>query len=69
MQRRHFLWTPPALALGAGVASAITSASAVAAPSILTSQTKILPRKGKGPRIVICGGGWAGGVCALSPLG
>ena len=54
MQRRHFLWTPPALALGAAAGPAL------AAPSIISSQSPILPRKGKGPRIVICGGGWGG---------
>ena len=54
MQRRHFLWTPPALALGAA------AGPAMAAPAIISSQSPILPRKGKGPRIVICGGGWGG---------
>ena len=57
MQRRHFLWTPPALALGA---AATTAVSALAAPAIISSQSTILPRQGKGPRIVICGGGWGG---------
>lgn len=55
MQRRQFLITPPALALGAVAAS-----PALAAPAILTPQSRILPRQGKGPRIVICGGGWGG---------
>ena len=55
MQRRQFLITPPALALGAVAAN-----PALAAPAILTPQSRILPRQGKGPRIVICGGGWGG---------
>ena len=56
MQRRHFLMTPPALALGAAAAPIAT----LAAPTIMTPQSRILPRTGKGPRIVICGGGWGG---------
>ena len=61
MQRRHFLITPPALTLGtaAGVLGTLAS-PAMAAPGIISSQSPILPRKGKGPRIVICGGGWGG---------
>ena len=58
MQRRHFLMTPPAMALGA--AATAVSSSALAAPMIMTPQSRILPREGKGPRIVICGGGWGG---------
>lgn len=58
MQRRHFLMTPPAMALGA--AATAVSTSALAAPMIMTPQSRILPREGKGPRIVICGGGWGG---------
>ncbi|MDR2324635.1 MAG: NAD(P)/FAD-dependent oxidoreductase [Acidovorax sp.] len=57
MPRRRFLLTPPALALGAAAASVLP---AQAAPSILTPASRILPRQGKGPRIVICGGGWGG---------
>ena len=56
-QRRRFLLTPPALALGAAAATAL---STQAAPAVLTPQSRILPRQGKGPRIVICGGGWGG---------
>lgn len=58
MQRRHFLMTPPALALGAATATA--PIATLAAPTIMTPQSRILPRTGKGPRIVICGGGWGG---------
>lgn len=57
LPRRRFLLTPPALALGAAAASVLP---AQAAPSILTPASRILPRQGKGPRIVICGGGWGG---------
>ncbi|MEG0201938.1 MAG: hypothetical protein RR718_14405, partial [Comamonas sp.] len=53
-QRRRFLLTPPAMALGAAAAASLP---AQAAPTILTPQSRILPRQGKGPRIVICGGG------------
>jgi NADPH-dependent 2,4-dienoyl-CoA reductase/sulfur reductase-like enzyme len=58
MQRRHFLMTPPAMALGAAAAAA--PIATLAAPMIMTPQSHILPRTGKGPRIVICGGGWGG---------
>lgn len=58
MQRRHFLMTPPAMALGAAAAAA--PIATLAAPTIMTPQSRILPREGKGPRIVICGGGWGG---------
>ncbi len=54
MQRRHFLITPPALALGAAAGPVL------AAPAVISAQSRILPRRGKGPRIVICGGGWGG---------
>ena len=58
MQRRSFLITPPALALGA--AASLATAPTLAAPAIISPQSVILPRQGKGPRIVICGGGWGG---------
>lgn len=54
MQRRHFLITPPALALGAAAAPVL------AAPAVISPQSVILPRRGKSPRIVVCGGGWGG---------
>ncbi len=59
MKRRNFLISPPALALGTLGAVAAPAVS-MAAPSIMTPQSRILPRQGKGPRIVICGGGWGG---------
>ena len=56
MDRRSFLLTPPALALGAlGIPTA-----SLAAPAAVHSTTQLLPRRGKGPRIVIAGGGWGG---------
>ena len=48
---------PPAIALGA---AASTPLSALAAPAVLTPDTRLLPRHAKGPRIVVCGGGWGG---------
>lgn len=56
MDRRHFLLTPPAMALGS---IALPSAT-LAAPAAIHSKTQLLPRRGKGPRIVVCGGGWGG---------
>ena len=55
MDRRSFLLTPPALAIGA----IATPSTLLAAPAI-HSNTQLLPRRGKGPRIVIAGGGWGG---------
>lgn len=57
MKRRNFLITPPAVAL-AGTAA--LPGLAQAAPAVITSQSRILPREGSKPRIVICGGGWGG---------
>ncbi|WP_027014741.1 FAD-dependent oxidoreductase [Comamonas composti] len=57
MKRRNFLISPPALALGA---AATAPSLALAAPAVITRESRILPREGKGPRIVICGGGWGG---------
>jgi NADH dehydrogenase FAD-containing subunit len=56
MKRRSFLLTPPALALGA----LILPNKSIAAPLAIHSDTTLLARRGKGPRIVICGGGWGG---------
>ncbi|WP_269900241.1 FAD-dependent oxidoreductase [Paenalcaligenes faecalis] len=58
MDRRNFLLTPPIMALGT---LAVPSLS-LAAPLAIHSNTQLLPRTGKqkGPRIVICGGGWGG---------
>ena len=56
MNRRHFLLTAPTVALSA----ASLPATALAAPAAIHSTTQLLPRRGKGPRIVICGGGWGG---------
>ena len=63
MKRRNFLISPSALALGAAAGS-IAPSLALAAPAIITPQSRILPRQGKGPRIVICGGGWGYGSTA-----
>ncbi|WP_028997627.1 NAD(P)/FAD-dependent oxidoreductase [Azohydromonas australica] len=57
MKRRNFLITPPAVAL-AGTAA--LPGLAQAAPAVITPQSRILPREGSKPRIVICGGGWGG---------
>ena len=56
MNRRNFLMTPSALALGMVAAPLLSQA----APAILTPASRILPRDGARPRIVICGGGWGG---------
>ena len=56
MKRRSFLLTPPALALG----SIALPNKAIAAPLAIHSNSTLLARRGKGPRIVICGGGWGG---------
>ena len=56
MKRRSFLLTPPALALG----SIALPSKAIAAPLAIHSDTTLFQRRGKGPRVVICGGGWAG---------
>ena len=56
MKRRSFLLPPPALPLG----SIALPSKAIAAPLAIHSDTTLLPRRGKGPRVVICGGGWAG---------
>ena len=47
MNRRNFLITPPALALAIGMGG--TPLPALAAPAIITSSTRILPREGKKP--------------------
>lgn len=54
--RRKLITAAPALALGMG----LLGRAALAAPAALTPQSVLMPRKGKGPRIVICGGGWGG---------
>ncbi len=56
MNRRNFMLTAPAAALG----SLVLPAAGLAAPAIIQSTTQLLPRRSKGPRIVICGGGWGG---------
>lgn len=58
MDRRKFLLTPPKAAFALGMASMPLISSA--APAVLTANSQILPRDGKKPRIVICGGGWGG---------
>lgn len=54
--RRTLLTAAPALTLATG----LLPGAGLAAPAALTADTRLLPRKGKGPRIVICGGGWGG---------
>ncbi|HRL20868.1 MAG TPA: FAD-dependent oxidoreductase [Alcaligenes sp.] len=56
MNRRNFMLATPAAALG----SLILPSTSVAAPVAVHNNTQLLPRRGKGPRIVICGGGWGG---------
>ncbi len=56
IRRRTLLTAAPSLALGMGLLGRGT----LAAPAALTSDTTLMPRTGKGPRIVICGGGWGG---------
>lgn len=56
MKRRQFLLTAPALTLGA---SALPG-TGLTAPAAIHTTNNLLPRRGRGPRIVICGGGWAG---------
>lgn len=57
MKRRSFLLTPPALALS----SIVVPSKSIAAPLANHSDSKLVSaRNGKGPRIVICGGGWGG---------
>ena len=58
MNRRNFLITPPAMALAMGLAG--TALPSLGAPAIIGAGTRILPRDGSKPRIVICGGGWGG---------
>lgn len=57
IRRRSLLAAVPSLALGASLAGHST---ALAAPAMLTGDTPLMPRSGKAPRIVICGGGWGG---------
>ncbi len=59
MKRRQLLLTPPALALGAG-AGLLSASPLLAAPTVLRADTRLLPRRGKAPRVVVCGGGWGG---------
>ncbi|MDO4231444.1 MAG: FAD/NAD(P)-binding oxidoreductase [Lautropia sp.] len=63
MKRRHLLSLPPALALASALPAASLSSDAQAArkaPAAGTGRSPFLPRKGKAPRILICGGGWGG---------
>lgn len=55
MDRRSFMLAPPALALSSLILPARLSAS----PAI-HNKMQLLPANSKGPRIVICGGGWGG---------
>ena len=56
IHRRNLIFGAPALALG----GALGAGRALAAPNLATPQTDLAPRKGSGPRVVICGGGWGG---------
>src|SRR5690606_35367490 len=56
MKRRNFLLATPAAALG----TLVLPSTSLSAPAIITNTSQILPRHTKGPRIVICGGGWGG---------
>lgn len=56
MDRRHFLLAPAAAAASSLLISPPINASAFA----IHATHSVLPRKTSGPRIVICGGGWAG---------
>lgn len=56
MNRRNFLLATPAAALG----TIVLPSTSLSAPAIITNTSQILPRHTKGPRIVICGGGWGG---------
>ncbi|MBN8969269.1 MAG: FAD-dependent oxidoreductase [Rhizobiales bacterium] len=47
------------LGASAGIATVLTAAPTLAAPTLITSTTQLKP-KGKKPRIVIAGGGWGG---------
>ncbi|MDO4682382.1 MAG: NAD(P)/FAD-dependent oxidoreductase [Lautropia sp.] len=58
MKRRHLLQAPPALALAAMLPTAVQASPL--APGALASRSSFIPRRGKGPRILICGGGWGG---------
>ncbi|MDO5103367.1 MAG: FAD-dependent oxidoreductase [Lautropia sp.] len=58
MKRRHLLHIPPALALAATLPNGAQASPL--APGALASRSSFIPRRGKGPRIVICGGGWGG---------
>ncbi|MDO5619965.1 MAG: FAD/NAD(P)-binding oxidoreductase [Paracoccus sp. (in: a-proteobacteria)] len=54
IHRRSLLTGAPALALG------LSATGLLAAPAALTADTILKPREGRGPRIVVCGGGWGG---------
>lgn len=55
MKRRQAISLFPALA-AAGALPSVASAG----PAPIDARESFLPRQGKGPRIVICGGGWGG---------
>lgn len=56
MNRRGFLLATPVLATG----TLALSSTGLTAPLAIHGKTQLLPRRGKGPRIVVCGGGWGG---------
>lgn len=55
MKRRDMFTLVPSLAAAAALPGA-----AMAAPTVVSDKSSFLPRKGKGARVVICGGGWGG---------
>lgn len=56
MNRRHFLLAAPALTVSA---AGLAGQSVAGTPAIHVANN-LLPRRGKGPRVVVCGGGWGG---------
>lgn len=60
MQRRNFLTSAALAGVAGSLMGAAHAATSPASASILANRDSFIPRKGKGPRVVICGGGWGG---------